>query len=87
MAFGKDTAIDVEWTAPDMAGKPPVTGYTVQSQQWVVTNSVGAWGAWQDHVHAGVAVTATITGLTNGDTYMVGCAPPTPRGPASGGRR
>ena len=72
MAFGKDTAIDVEWTAPDMAGKPPVTGYTVQSQQWVVTNSVGAWGAWQDHVHAGVAVTATITGLTNGDTYMVG---------------
>ena len=72
MAFGKDTAIDVEWTAPDMAGKPPVTGYTVQHRQWVVTNSAGAWGAWQDHVHAGAAVTATITGLTNGDIYLVG---------------
>ena len=74
MAFGKDTAIDVEWTAPDMAGKPPVTGYTVQHRQWVVTNSAGAWGAWQDHVHAGAAVTATITGLTNGAIYLVGGA-------------
>ena len=72
MAFGKDTAIDVEWTAPDMAGKPPVTNYNVQYRQWVVTNSAGAWGAWQDHVHAGTAVTTTITGLTNGNHYLVG---------------
>ncbi len=61
----------VSWTAPDMTGKPPVTGYKLHYSQRDFAAGPGQWGNWVDHAHAGTGTSTTITGLTAGDTYRV----------------
>ena len=56
------TSADVAWTAPDPAGKPPVTDYDVQYR------ALGA-GAWTDASHDGTGTATTISGLTQGVAY------------------
>ncbi len=54
----------VSWTAPDMAGKPPITGDDVQYKLSTAT-------AWTDHTHNSLIASATIHGLTANSTYNV----------------
>ena len=61
----------VSWTAPDMTGKPPVTGYKLHYSRRDFAAGPGQWGNWVDHAHAGTGTSTTITGLTAGDTYRV----------------
>ncbi|MCY3712615.1 MAG: fibronectin type III domain-containing protein [Gemmatimonadetes bacterium] len=56
------TSADVAWTAPDPAGKPPVTDYDVQYR------ALGA-SAWTDASHDGTGTATTISGLTQGVAY------------------
>ena len=56
------TSVDVAWTAPDPAGKPPVTDYDVQYR------ALGA-SAWTDASHDGTGTATTISGLTQGVAY------------------
>ena len=59
-------SLGVSWTAPEANGSD-ITDYDVR----YCAVSGSSCGAWQDKSHAGTAVTATITGLTNGTTYRV----------------
>ena len=59
-------SLGVSWTAPSSNGSD-ITDYDVR----YCAVSGSSCGAWQDKSHAGTAVTATITGLTNGTTYRV----------------
>ncbi len=61
----------VTWTAPDMTGKPPVTGYKLHYSRRDFAAGPGQWGNWVNHAHAGTGTSAKITGLTAGDTYRV----------------
>ena len=57
------TSLGVNWSAPDNAG-PPITDYDVQYR-------AGNSGGWSDGAHAGTAVTATLTGLSENTSYQV----------------
>ena len=57
-------ALDISWTAPDMTGKPAVTGYSVQYRVEGATD-------WIAHAVTGTDTTTTITGLTGRTTYEV----------------
>jgi hypothetical protein len=54
---------DVSWTAPTIA-VPPLTGYVVQYS----SNSGATWSTYSDTV--GTPTTGTVTGLTNGVSYI-----------------
>ena len=56
------TSVEVAWTAPDPAGKPPVTDYDVQYR------ALGA-SAWTDASHDGAGTATTISGLIEGVAY------------------
>ena len=58
------TKIDVSWTAPDMTGKPPITGYDVEYRKH------GA-NSWTTKTHSGTGTSAALTGLTAGKSYEV----------------
>ena len=60
--FEEVNGIRVSWSAPDMTGKPPITGYDVQYKLVTATT-------WNDHSHSGTGT--TIQGLTAGSTYNV----------------
>ena len=57
-------SLDVSWTAPDMAGKPAISGYHVHYR-------ASPSGVWFDWPHTGTAVTATITRLNHNTSYQV----------------
>ena len=57
------TKLDVSWTAPDMKGKPAITGYDVRYRL------VG--DAWKSHSVTGTRTSTTLTGLTAGKSYDV----------------
>ena len=60
-----ERALRATWTAPENAGRPPITDYDVQYRQ-------GGSGAWRDHGHTGTATTSTdIGGLQPGIRYQV----------------
>ena len=61
---GSTTTLLATWTAPDLNGGPPLTGYDVQYRQ-------GTSGAWTDWPHTGTATTTTITQLAGGTDYQV----------------
>ncbi len=60
--FEEVNGLRLSWSAPDMRGKPPVTGYDVQYKLITATT-------WNDHAHSGAGT--TIQGLTAGSTYKV----------------
>ena len=60
--FEEVNGIRVSWSAPDMTGKPPITGYDVQYKLVTATD-------WNNHSHSGTGT--TIQGLTAGSTYNV----------------
>ena len=57
------SSLSVNWSAPDNAG-PAITDYDVQYR-------AGNSGGWSDGGHAGTAVTATLTGLSENTSYQV----------------
>ena len=57
------SSLTVNWTAPPNAG-PAITDYDVQYRE-------GTSGDWSDAGHAGTAVTATLTGLSENTSYQV----------------
>ncbi len=57
------TSLTVTWTAPANAG-PAITDYDVQYR-------AGNSGDWSDAGHAGTAVTATLTGLSENTSHQV----------------
>ncbi len=59
-----DGQLGVSWTAPADTGGSAITDYDVQYRS-------GTSGVWIDHAHTGTALTATLTGLTNGQSYQV----------------
>ena len=56
------TKIDVSWTAPDMTGKPALSGYDLQYRQHGASD-------WTDATFTGTST--TLTGLTSGKSYEV----------------
>ena len=56
------SALTVTWTAPDMTGKPAITGYDLRYR-------VEGASTWTDHPVAGTSTTANITGLNAATTY------------------
>ena len=54
--------IDVSWTAPDMTGKPALSGYDLQYRQHGASD-------WTDATFTGTST--TLTGLTMGKSYEV----------------
>ena len=58
------TIVDVAWDAPDMAGRPAITGYDLRYRALGVT-------AWTDVPVGGTTTTATITALAPGTTYEI----------------
>ena len=61
---GSTTTLLATWTAPDLNGGPPLTGYDVQYRQ-------GTDGGWTDWPHTGTDTTTTITPLAAGTDYQV----------------
>jgi hypothetical protein len=59
-----DTQVSLTWTAPSSNGGLPITDYVVQFSS---TNGT-SWTTFTDGVSTGT--TATVTGLTNGTTYI-----------------
>ncbi len=59
------TSLSVSWAAPDVTGKPAISGYNVQYQSQADTSN------WTSHTHSGTGTSATITGLTTGQAYNV----------------
>ena len=57
------SSLSVNWSAPTNAG-PAITDYDVQYRE-------GTSGGWTDGGHAGTAVTATLTGLSENTSYQV----------------
>ncbi len=56
------SALTVTWTAPDMTGKPAITGYGLRYRAEGAQN-------WTAYPVAGTVTTATITGLKSDTTY------------------
>ena len=63
VAAASTTSLTVNWSAPSNAG-PAITDYDVQYR-------AGMSGSWSDGGHAGTAVTATLTGLSENTSYQV----------------
>ena len=61
---GSTTSLDVSWTAPANAGKPPITGYDLHYR-------VGSSGSWTDGPQDETVTTAAISGLTAATEYQV----------------
>ncbi len=61
---GSETSLDVTWTAPNMSGKPEITGYDVQYRESDTT-------AWMPHAFSGTGVETTITRLQESTRYEV----------------
>ena len=61
---GSTTSLTATWTEPGLNGGPAISGYDVEYR-------LGSGGAWMNVPHAGMAVTATITGLTADTWYRV----------------
>ena len=59
------TELDVNWDAPDMTGKPPVTGYDIQYKK-----TLSLLDPWKSLTH-GTSTTARLTGLDEGTMYDV----------------
>ena len=59
-----DTQIALSWTAPADNGGSTITGYDVEYRS-------GISGAFTGASHTGTTTAATITGLTNGQSYQV----------------
>ena len=59
-----NTTLNVQWTAPDMTGKPPITDYDVQYRKTGATD-------WTAHSFTGTSTSTTITGLVGGTNYDV----------------
>ena len=57
-----ETKIDLSWTAPDMTGKPALSGYDVEYK-------LADDSDWTTQTHSGTGVTSTLTGLTAGKKY------------------
>ncbi|MXX22738.1 MAG: hypothetical protein F4Z93_06475, partial [Rhodospirillales bacterium] len=64
VAGASSTSVDVGWTAPANAGKPPVSDYDVQFRVSGATN-------WTAHGFTGTGTGTTISGLSPGTTYQV----------------
>ncbi len=63
VAAASVTSLTVTWTAPANAG-PAITDYDVQYRE-------GTSGSWTDGNHAGTAVTATLSGLSENTSHQV----------------
>ena len=63
VASASATSLAVNWSAPSNAG-PAITDYDVQYR-------AGTSGDWSDGGHAGTAVTATLSGLSENTSYQV----------------
>ncbi len=65
--------LDVTWTAPVMTGKPPLTGYDVESRlrSSAADAPTEVWGDWTDASHSGTTASASLDELTPGATYQV----------------
>ena len=59
--------LDVSWEAPDVTGKPEISGYEVQYQK----QGAGEWGTDAVELPDPGTRSTTITGLTPGTTYEV----------------
>ncbi|MYC24440.1 MAG: hypothetical protein F4X56_00810, partial [Gammaproteobacteria bacterium] len=64
VAGASSTSVDVGWTAPANAGKPPVSDYDVQFRVSGATN-------WTAHGFTGTGTGTTISGLSPGTAYQV----------------
>ncbi len=60
---GSTESLDVSWTAPAAAGRPPVSGYELRYR--------AGGDAWAEWPHAGTGIVATISGLLAGSSYEV----------------
>ena len=58
------SALNVTWTAPDMTGVPPLTGYELSYKKT-------SENQWTELGHSGLQTRATITGLQAGTAYEV----------------
>ena len=56
--------IDVSWTAPDMTGKPAISGYDVEYR-------LSGADDWTDASFTGTGTSTALTGLTEGKSYEV----------------
>ena len=61
---GTTDSLTVRWTAPSNAGKPDITGYTLQYRE-------GDSGVWENWDQSGTNTQARITGLKKDTTYQV----------------
>ena len=59
-----ETSLEVTWTAPDMTGRPPVTGYDVEYRKSDAST-------WTEHPFDGTGLTTTLTGLQENTRYEV----------------
>ena len=57
-------SVDVAWTAPDVTGKPPITGYAVQYR-------VSGEPDWTSHAFTGAGTDTRISSLSASTTYEV----------------
>ena len=63
------STLRVNWTAPDMTGKPAITGYDVR---WFKgSQDPSSASQWKRHHHAGTGTGRIITGLEPSGTYRV----------------
>ena len=67
MAAKSNSALDISWAAPDMTGKPVLTGYNLQYR---VKTDAGD-GAWTSRNHDGTTAAATLSSLTPETTHEV----------------
>ncbi len=64
MGVSGDTQVSLSWTAPSSNGGESITDYVVQYS----SNSGSSWSTFADGTST--TTTATVTGLTNGSTYI-----------------
>ena len=67
VAAKSNSALDISWAAPDMTGKPVLTGYNLQYR---VKTDAGD-GAWTSQNHDGTTAAATLSSLTPETTHEV----------------
>ncbi len=63
-AANPKTQFDVNWTAPDVTGKPAITDYDVQYKK-------SSDSTWTSHSFTGTGTSTTLTGLSPGTSYDV----------------